>query len=201
VPIHHAVLGLLAEGPSYGYELKNSFEEALGPGWGDLNIGHVYQVLDRLTRDRLVTKRLLPQIDRPDRHVYRQTPEGREELREWLAEPSVRQSGYRDDSFLKLFVASRRGGSALREVLRIQRESYLRELATLMKLRKARAAEPLVQLLIDAAVLHTKAGLRITESPEDKIDLLVSTAQGPPVRSGGRDGFEEQDPQDVSSAS
>src|SRR6266508_2428323 len=71
MPIHHAVLGLLAEGPSYGYELKGSFEEAIGPQWGELNIGHLYQVLDRLMRDGFVTKRVVAQTDRPDRMVYR----------------------------------------------------------------------------------------------------------------------------------
>ena|SRR2546427_9782596 len=177
MPIQHAVLGLLADGPSYGYELKAIFEEAIGPQWGELNIGHLYQVLDRLMRDGFVTKRVLPQVDRPDRVVYRLTPRGREELRSWLSEPATKQAGYRDDFFLKLFVASRSGEEALRDVLRIQRESYFQELATLMKLRKGRADEPLVRLLIDAAVLHTKAGLRITELAEERAGGLAEAAQ------------------------
>ena len=57
MPIQHAVLALLAEGESYGYELKGDFEASIGPQWGGLNIGHLYQVLDRLVRDGLVTKR------------------------------------------------------------------------------------------------------------------------------------------------
>jgi len=181
MPIHHAVLGLLAEGPSYGYELKGSFEEAIGPQWGELNIGHLYQVLERLMRDGFVTKRVVAQTDRPDRMVYRLTPRGREELRHWLAEPSKRQAGYRDDFFLKIFVASRSGESSLRDVLSTQRESQLQELATLMKLRKARAEEPLVRLLIDAAVLHTKAGLRITELAEENADRLAEASKAAPA--------------------
>ena|SRR6266536_700709 len=181
MPIHHAVLGLLAEGPSYGYELRGSFEEAIGPQWGELNIGHLYQVLERLKRDGFVTNRVMAQTDRPDRVMHRLTPRGREELRRWLAEPSTRQAGYRDDFFLKLFVASRSGESSLRDVLRIQRESQLQELATLMKLRKARAADPLVRLLIDAAVLHTKANLRITELAEENADHLAEGARGRPA--------------------
>src|SRR6266540_2616996 len=121
MPIHHAVLGLLAEGPSYGYELKGSFEEAIGPQWGELNIGHLYQVLERLMRDGFVTKRVVPQTDRPDRVVYRLTPKGREELRLWLSVPSKKQTGYRDDFFLKLFVASRSGESRVRNVISVQR--------------------------------------------------------------------------------
>ena len=54
MPLHHAVLALLAAKPAHGYELKGSFEQAVGDQWGGLNIGHLYQVLDRLARDRLI---------------------------------------------------------------------------------------------------------------------------------------------------
>jgi DNA-binding PadR family transcriptional regulator len=162
VPIHHAVLALLAEGTSYGYELKARFEESVGPQWGELNIGHLYQVLDRLERDRLVTKRVVPQQDRPDRVVYRLTRAGREELDRWLETPFVRRA-YRDDLFLKLFAAARLGGEQLETFLRIQREAFLGELAALGKLRRAHRDEPLISLLIEAATLHTKADLRLVD--------------------------------------
>jgi DNA-binding PadR family transcriptional regulator len=161
--IHHAVLGLLVPGPSYGYQLKASFEEAIGPQWGSLNIGHLYQVLDRLVRDGLVTRRTMPRSTGPDRVVYRLTPKGRDELQRWLGEASVREAGYRDDFFLKLFVASRTGEDELREVVRLQRETYLQELADLGSLRKSRGDDPLVRLLIEAAILRTTASLRVAE--------------------------------------
>ena len=88
MPLHHAVLGLLAERPSYGYQLKASFEQAIGPQWGELNIGHLYQVLDRLVRDGLVTRELVAQRDRPDKAVYGLTAAGRQELDRWVADPS-----------------------------------------------------------------------------------------------------------------
>jgi len=165
VPIHHAVLALLVEGTSYGYELKSRFEESVGPQWGELNIGHLYQVLERLERDRLVTKRVVPQIDRPDRVVYRLTSAGRGELARWLESPFVR-SAYRDDLFLKLFAASRLGRPALEDLLRLQREAFLGELGALRKLRRQHGRDPLVVLLIDAAILHTKADLRLLERAE-----------------------------------
>jgi len=57
--IQHAVLALLADRPSYGYELKTAFESSVGPQWGTINIGHLYQILDRLSRDGLVTSERL----------------------------------------------------------------------------------------------------------------------------------------------
>src|SRR5471032_3153095 len=108
MPIQHAVLALLADGPNYGYQLKANLEETVGPQWG-LNIGHVYQVLDRLRRDQLVSAAVVAAGNRPDRTMYSITPQGRVELDEWLARPAVRTTGYRDDFFLKLLAATRRG--------------------------------------------------------------------------------------------
>ena len=87
MPIQHAVLALLAEGDSYGYELRAEFERAVGPQWGELNIGHLYQVLDRLVRDGMVTRREVAQPVKPDRVVYGITENGRGELQHWLGAP------------------------------------------------------------------------------------------------------------------
>jgi DNA-binding PadR family transcriptional regulator len=166
MPIQHAVLALLASGESHGYEIKSSFENAVGPQWGELNIGHVYQVLDRCVRDGLVTRRHVTQASRPDKTVYRLTPAGERELERWLQAPFVRQSGYRDDFFLKLLAASRLGDAELTRVLAVQREAYLGELSSLGELKARHRDKPLVRLLIEAAVLHTEANLRIVEDAE-----------------------------------
>ena len=177
MPIQHAVLALLASGESHGYEIKSSFEDAVGPQWGELNIGHVYQVLDRCVRDGLVTRRHVAQATRPDKTVYRLTSEGERELERWLEAPFVRQSGYRDDFFLKLLAASRLGGDQLARVLAVQREAYLGELASLGELRARHRDKPLVGLLIEAASLHTEANLRIVEQAEAARDELVAAAE------------------------
>lgn len=174
MPIHHAVLALLADGSSYGYELKARFEESVGPQWGALNIGHLYQVLDRLERDKLVTKRVVPQQDRPNRVVYRLTKAGREELDTWLETPFVRPA-YRDDLFLKLFAASRLGRGQLKQLLELQREAFLGELAALSKLRREHKGDTLISLLIEAAVLHTKADLRLVDLAESASADLASS--------------------------
>lgn len=183
MPIHHAVLALLSERESYGYELRGEFREAIGPQWGDLNIGHLYQILDRLIRDGLATKREIPQDDRPDKYIYRLTPAGRAELERWLDTPFVRQSGYRDDFFLKLLAAARLGQERLTDVLRTQRNAYLGELATLDSLRQQHQDQPLVSLLIDAAILHTKANLDIVDEAEKQRAALTRTETRPRVRS------------------
>ncbi|HCG03251.1 MAG TPA: PadR family transcriptional regulator [Chloroflexi bacterium] len=183
MPIHHAVLALLADGPSYGYELKGRFEESVGPQWGDLNIGHLYQVLDRLERDRLVTKRVVAQTERPDRVVYRLTRAGKTEVERWLETPFVRHA-YRDDLFLKLFAASRLGRDTFTTVLDVQRQAYVGELAALRELRERHRDDELVLLLIEAAILHTQADLRVVELAERTAEKLVA---GVAVEKAGAD--------------
>ena len=51
--VKDALLALLDDTPSYGYQLKADFEAAAGGAWA-LNIGQVYTSLQRLERDGLV---------------------------------------------------------------------------------------------------------------------------------------------------
>jgi DNA-binding PadR family transcriptional regulator len=174
MPLHHAVLALLAAKPAHGYELKGSFEQAVGDQWGGLNIGHLYQIVDRLARDGLIESERQPQPVKPDRLVHQITPAGREELDRWLNEPSVRTRGYRDDFFLKVMAAAQAGDPAmLAAVLRRQRIHLLTELRSLADARAAASGSPVVALLVKAAELHVRADLGVVDAAEH--DLTPDT--------------------------
>ena len=174
MPLHHAVLALLATKPAHGYELKGSFEQAVGEQWGGLNIGHLYQILDRLARDGLIESERQPQPVKPDRVVHHLTPAGRAELDRWLREPSLQVRGYRDDFFLKVMAAAQMGDAvALRQVLSGQRAHLLRELRSLADARGHLApglppagSSPVVDLLLTAAELHARADLGVVDAAE-----------------------------------
>ncbi len=198
--LHHAVLALLAVKPAHGYELKSSFDEAVGDQWGGLNIGHLYQLLDRLSRDGLIESERQPQPVKPDRLVHRLTPAGREELERWLAAPSPRARGYRDDFFLKVMAAAQIGDAeALHQVLSRQRAHLLRELHSLADARTGLAAgrsqagpSPVVDLLLTAAELHARADLGVVNAAEQGLRPEVLAALH--VSGGGPeagDGFAE----------
>jgi DNA-binding PadR family transcriptional regulator len=166
MPLHHAVLALLADKPAHGYELKSSFEQAIGDQWGGMNVGHLYQILDRLSRDGLIESQRQPQPVKPDRVVHRLTPAGRAELDQWLSEPSLRVRGYRDDFFLKLMAAVHAGDQAVLDgVLRRQRAHLLKELHSLAEARTHSPA-PADALLITAAELHARADLGVVDAAE-----------------------------------
>lgn len=190
MPLHHAVLALLSGKPAHGYELKASFEEAVGEQWGGLNIGHLYQILDRLARDGLVESERHPQPVKPDRLVYEITPAGQEELSRWLTEPSQRSRGYRDDFFLKVMAAAQAGDPGmLAAVLRRQRAYLLTELRSLAEARAA-APSPVVGLLVTAAELHARADLEVIDAAERDLteDALAALAAAQPPSGTGLSG-------------
>jgi len=175
--LHHAVLALLAVKPTHGYELKSSFDQAVGEQWGGLNIGHLYQLLDRLGRDGLIESERQPQAVKPDRLVHRLTSAGREELDRWLDTPSPRTRGYRDDFFLKVMAAAQIGDAgALSRVLTGQRTHLLRELRSLADARAQGGPSPVVALLLTAAELHVRADLGVVDAAERTLspDVLVA---------------------------
>jgi DNA-binding PadR family transcriptional regulator len=179
--LHHALLSLLEEGESYGYELKAVFERSVGPQWGALNIGHLYQVLDRLKRDGHVTiVRSEPQPRRPDRLIYAITDSGRRELSDWLRTPST-TSGYRDDLYFKLLAGARAGNKQLAAVIGRERTQLLAELHALEQLA-AREDDPLCSLLNQGAALQVEARLKLLDLAERDAALLVQTAQRHPVQ-------------------
>jgi DNA-binding PadR family transcriptional regulator len=187
MPLQHAVLGLLDAGSSYGYELRTEFEAAIGPQWGRLNIGHLYQTLDRLARDGLVTRERVPGDTRPDRRVYDLTDEGRRELADWLEHPAERANGYRDELFFKLLVASRQGADAVAGVVTRQRSYQLGQLRVLADLRAQHEDEPLVRLLVDAARLHNEADLKLLDLAAAARTALAAAAHPKPRATSGQD--------------
>jgi len=169
VSIKHALLGLLANGPLHGYDLKAAYEQDLVPE-SHLNYGQVYTTLERLSRDGLVTHDVVRQSERPDKKVYELTREGRQQLRDWLATPSRLDLDLRNETYLKLMLARRLKGSDPREVLAIERRGCFERLHEVSQTRARAEKEgaPLhAVLLLELAVLQLEAFLTWLERCEE----------------------------------
>jgi DNA-binding PadR family transcriptional regulator len=83
VSISLVMLGLLASGPRYGYELKRAHDERM-PRAKPLAFGHVYATLGRLERDGLVEQAGQDRGGGPDRVSYMLTEAGWSHLVHWL---------------------------------------------------------------------------------------------------------------------
>lgn len=77
-------LGLLAEGPKHGYEIKLQIEEDLSPNIG-LNIKSIYYPLQKMETLGLVEKEMGRKEGRfPEKYVYRITPKGKKKFDELI---------------------------------------------------------------------------------------------------------------------
>jgi len=163
----HVILALLEGGPSHGWQMKGQIEAALGPEYGGLNKGYIYEVIHKMERDGLVTSRVEPQEGmRPDRSVLEVTDAGLEQLTEWLAEPVRRSAGFRDEFVQKVLAASLRGEDAVRQVCRVQRRVLLSEAKALQTLRREREGDAGASFTIEVAILRTNAELECVEAAE-----------------------------------
>lgn len=87
--LEHILLGLLRE-PGSGYDIKRSFDEAIGHFWA-AELSQVYPALNRMERDGLLSAKPAASDRGPPRKVYTITAAGRKMLRAWLAEsPQIR---------------------------------------------------------------------------------------------------------------
>jgi DNA-binding PadR family transcriptional regulator len=163
-----ALLGLLAQEPRHGYDLKNAFEAMLGGTW-PLNIGQVYTTLSRLERDGLVDSEVVEQELLPDRKVYAITEKGREGLAQWLQLPASDSIRLKDEFFIKILVHQLVGSKDALPLIRKQVQIYMQKMAQLISLRSDSSLDPATILLIDGAILHLEADLRWLELCEERL--------------------------------
>lgn len=117
--VRHALLALLSEGPKYGLQLRQEFEESTGEIW-PLNVGQVYTTLQRLERDELIESEDRQEEAGPQ-NVFRITKAGRKELDEWLTTPPDMTSPPRDELVIKVLAALRVPGVSVHDVIQVHR--------------------------------------------------------------------------------
>lgn len=160
--VRQSLLAILDQGPCYGYQLRTEFDRRTGSTW-PLNVGQIYNTLDRLERDGLVEK-----SDTDDQgHVYYAiTDAGRSQVSDWLRSPVSRgASAARDEVAIKLAVAATLPGIDIANVVQVQRAASLRGLQDLT--REKRAVEPPTRaedlaglLVLDSLIFTAEAEVR-----------------------------------------
>lgn len=157
--LRFGILGLLADQPLHGYQIKQRFQDLLGGTW-DVNIGQVYQTLQRLERDGLV-ETTGGRGDR-GRQAYSVTHDGRAAFEAWLGDPEQQPQVLREEVYVKLALLGRHMDGRLEEVLGAQRRVYLQRLRDLSDQERAarRVGRMELALLFKGAQLHTEADLK-----------------------------------------
>lgn len=102
-----ALLLLLADRPTHGYELLEQLPQLLGEQRVD--VGNVYRALRALEEDGLVVSEWVADLPGPAKRTYTLTSEGREVLASW----TEALAALRDE--LDRFLERARGGDHVRE--------------------------------------------------------------------------------------
>lgn len=151
-----ALLGLLCPQPSYGYDLKQTYDR-LFAGRKPLAFGQVYSTLARLIRDGFIVALGEEAGAGPDRKRYAVTDAGRDRVEEWIFTPDAPSQHLQSNLFAKTIIALLIDDDAER-LLDIQRAAHLARMRELTALKRE-ADLPRV-LLYDYALFHIEADLR-----------------------------------------
>ena len=165
--IRHAILALLSEGPKYGLQLRQEFEERTGEVW-PLNVGQVYTTLQRLERDGLVVSDGISE-DGPQKG-FRITPEGENELAGWLRTPPDLSSPPRDELVIKVLIALRVPGVDVHEVMQAHRRYLVELMQEWTRLKEYAADRDLgFALIVDAELFRLDAVIGWLDAAEGRI--------------------------------
>ncbi|HEY5287450.1 MAG TPA: PadR family transcriptional regulator [Solirubrobacteraceae bacterium] len=113
-----ALLGLVIQRPSYGYELVQRFERTYGHALELSSPSQIYTALDALERRELIEKLPpgeTPEISRQPKPHYRPTPLGIDSHADWLIEQAQDERRRSHLFALQLAVLGPRGALAILE--------------------------------------------------------------------------------------
>ena len=164
--VREVVLALLADDPSYGYQLRARLRDALGPLGDAMNAGQVYVTLTRLEKAGLVAvESSADGADRSDRKVYALTPSGQQRVAEWIAEMTWSRPDLAE-FHLKLVAAASAGLADPLTIVDTQRRELLRRLRDAQRAAMAEPDRSDAALLLEGIVLRLQADLRWLEACE-----------------------------------
>lgn len=164
--VSRVLLGILAEGPAHGYDIKQAHDRRF-PGAKPLAFGQVYAALARLEKDDLVEVVERAREAGPDRTTYAITRAGREALAGWLSatEPA---GPYSADDLVRKTVTALRLGRDAGGFLAGQRKVHLAAMRELLDLQ-ASTDDVAARIVIDHAVEHLDADLRWLETAAARV--------------------------------
>lgn len=172
--VRNAVLGLLAQRPRHGYELRAAFQAVVGgeENW-DVKPAQIYTTLARLEQSGLIIEEAIEQDGGPEKRIYSITSAGRKILKEWFA-AGIEPEHQRDEFFIKLMIGLATGVADPYKLIHHQRNSLYQELHGITEHRSQ--ADPKKELasilLLDKAAMHLEADLRWLDMIEARLDEI-----------------------------
>jgi len=185
VSVRHALLAFLSEGPKYGLQLRQEFEERTGDVW-PLNVGQVYTTLQRLERDELIESDGRGE-EAGAQKAFRITKAGRVELDTWLNTPPDMTEPPRDELVIKVLAALRVPGVSVHDVIQIHRRYLVELMQQWTRLKEDEAEFDLTfALVVDAELFRLDSVVRWLDTADGRLKRAAletpSAKPGPLIR-------------------
>lgn len=187
--VRHSLLGLLAQRPRYGYELRVAFTTLAGgsENW-DVTPAQIYTTLNRMRESGLVDIEESSDHSTTEKRKYSITPSGLDELNRWFM-TDVRDEPQQDAFYLKLMLSRDLDFVDTNRLIHIQRNGLYRDLHRITQARqKLDSKRELARIMImDKAIMHLEADLRWLDMVEARLEEVVrQPAAEPLLRPRGR---------------
>lgn len=138
--LSYALLAMLLDCPSSGYDLNKAFEDSISNFWKATH-QQIYRELGKLEERGWIEAELLPQRDRPDKKLYHVTPLGKQELATWVVQPCP-ISSVKEEILVKTFVGDLVPPAQLLQVIQDHRQQYAQLLAVYRQIETTYFPEP-----------------------------------------------------------
>ena len=119
--LEYALLGFLNYQPRTGYDLSRDLDGSTNHFW-HAKQSQIYTTLKQLENKGMVVSQQQPGRRARERKVYSLTPQGREHLDQWLAQPVTEPDQCKMAVLLKLFFSARVSRDTVLTTLRWQRD-------------------------------------------------------------------------------
>ena len=164
----YAILGLIRERPTYGYEIKKQLGdiERVCP----IEPAMVYAILRSLAGFDLIDG-TVDDSSQPPRSVYEITEEGDAIFQRWLRRPVGRIREVRVDFMIKLYFALREDPALARQLLAAQVEAVRDYAADIEQQRDqiGTGAEPFVRIVMDSRTVAARTTIEWLERSLDDL--------------------------------
>jgi PadR family transcriptional regulator, regulatory protein AphA len=164
----YLILGLLAEQPMTGYDIRKHVQDMLR-AVTNASYGTLYPTLHKLLADGAVQMQEIEQEGRPAKKVYRITEVGHSELGGWLKEPPAADNIKRE-FLLKLYFAKNLPQAELQRLLTERRDATQARLDHLCAERDA-LQDSRQRWIVDYSVSLCRAEMDWLTQLEQQIDF------------------------------
>ena len=160
--IKHALLSLVADSPCGVGRLRKRFADYTGGTW-PLNVGQIYQTMQRLERDGLVEligAEADPESGR-NADIYSITAAGVKELDCWWSTPTLKARTDRDELVIKISMAALNAHIDMSDLIQLQRQAVMIDLARITREKaKTEATQTAHRMLLEKQIFDLEAVAR-----------------------------------------